>query len=442
MDVELNVEKLSGIAPDRIVDSYQKRKLDSLSDAELLGAAVQVIGKPKLELDSFLVHAPLEVMARHSLLPLVSPGDRDLARIQIVATAAHYEAESETAPVPGRKLAPMSAAAAMAELRRALQEGDVELADVLCVRLAKDCGLGSMLDSIADVSLRTLTGAAHTHIGLMLMARIWNEVGPAALNLARAGLRMIAQAPQLNLRPVTRHITLQDLEKELEARLRKVPALPGGSLSRGVHGIIQAAEEAGLADGVIGDALLSSEDREGCENALRTVCRISAYSMLADKQEHAKYGWTHCLTMPQAAWALTRFLSARSFIAQAAHSAATWVIGIRAALGNGNLNLSPELQPAAMELSEALVHSPAAAASMAWFASAEQRPEVVRTLATEAAIRNDAHLVKYAFACLDAAGQDPSHAHLFHAAAAYLCSIWCLEQPRERILDALSAGRN
>ncbi len=442
MDVEPNIEKLSGIGRDRVVEAYRTRQLESFNDRELFRAAASIVAKPKLALSSFTMHAPLEVMARYTLLPLVSPADRELARIQLVATVAHYEARGEVAPSTLQKLSTMRTTEAVAQLRRALQEGNVELADALCLRLADDCGLPAALDSIAELSLRTLTGAAHTHIGLMLIARMWSDVGPAALSLARTGVRMLAQAPDMNLRRVTRHRMIENPEKELESLLSQVPRLPTAKFTAGLQAIMQSAEDAGLVDQIVGDALLSSEDAESCEGALRAVCRVAAYSMLSDNPEYAKYGWTHCLTMPQAAWALTRFLSARSFVAQAAHSAATWVMGIRAAAGNGSLNLSPELQPAAMELSEALVHSPAAAASVAWFASAEQRPEVVRTLATEAAIRNDAHLVKYVFACLDAARQDPSHAHLFHAAAAYLSASWCLEQPRERILETLSAGRN
>jgi hypothetical protein len=441
MNEDRSSEVLSGIPPDRIVESYRERKLDSLSDSELFRAAACIVSKPKLELSSFRLHAPLELMARHSLLPLVSPADRVLARIQTVATVAHYESRGEGVSPTTQKLPSMRPDEAVVGLRRALQQGDVELADALCVKLADDCGLHSVLDSIVDLCLRTLTGAGHTHIGLMLTARMWSEVGPSALGLARMGLRMLAQAPNLNLRPVTRHSTLDNPEKELEARLSKVPAL-GGNLSRGLPGIMQAVENAGLVDEIIGDALLSSEDADSCEGALRAVCRIAAYSMLADNQEVAKYGWSHCLTIPQAAWALTRFVPARTFAPQAAHSATTWVIGHRATLGNGNLNLQLQFPEPAWELSDALARSPAAAASAAWHASPGERPTIVRRLATEAAIRSDAHLVKYTRACLDAAMQDPHHADLFHAAAANLCSIWCREQPRERILETLNVVRS
>ena len=156
MDVEPNVEKFSGIGPERVVEAYGARELESFSDRELFRAAASIVAKPKLALSSFTMHAPLEVMARYTLLPLVSPADRELARIQLVATVAHYEARGEAAPSAFQKLPTMRTTEAVAQLRRALQEGNVELADALCLRLADDCGLPAALDSIA--ASRRLSG--------------------------------------------------------------------------------------------------------------------------------------------------------------------------------------------------------------------------------------------------------------------------------------------
>lgn len=205
--------------------------------------------------------------------------------------------------------------------------------------------------------------------------------------------------------------------------------------------MMQATEQAGLPDRLLGDALLSNADEVRCESTLRTACRIAALSMLEDKPEPAKYYWTHCLTLPHAAWMLTRFLPGRSFAAEAAHTAATWVMAIRASHGNGNLKPLPELEHVDMDLTEALLHSPRAAASVAWFARQDERRKVGQVIATEAAIRNNAHLVKYTWSCLDAAARDSAHAPLFHAAAAYLCSIWCIEQPKDGLLLNLGEGR-
>ena len=40
---------------------------------------------------------------------------------------------------------------------------------------------------------------------------------------------------------------------------------------------------------------------------------------------------------------------------------------------------------------------------------------------------------------LDLALMDPEHARLYYAAAAYLCSLWCREEPREVIAAGLTA---
>jgi hypothetical protein len=437
----MSIEALSGVPPDQIVESYHARRLEALSEPALFRAAAQIVSQPKLELSSFCLHAPLEIMARFNLLPLVSPADRDLAVIQMVATASHYQAGGEEAGPPERVRIARSSDAA-AQLRRAVQAGDVDRADALCLSLADAGGLPELLDSIADLTLHTLTGAAHTHIGLMLMtrmSRMSSDAGHAALGLARAGVRSLAQAPGLNLKPVSSHRTLKDPETGLASILRTVPVVsPRGP---GMIAMMQAAEEAGLPDDLLGDALLSNTHEIRSEAALRTACRIAALSMLEDKADAAKYYWTHCLTLPHATWMLTRSLPGRSFAAEAAHAAATWVMAIRASHGNGNLKPAPELEPVTMDLTQALAHSPRAAASVAWFARQDERSRIERIVATEAAIRNDAHLVKYTWSCLDAAAQDPAQAPLFHAAAAYLCSIWCIEQPKEGLLRNLGEGR-
>jgi hypothetical protein len=439
MQPEPNAEILLGTPPDRVVESYHSRKLEALSETEFFRAAAYIVSQPKLDLSSFRLHAPLEIMARYHLLPLVSAVDRDLARIQIVATASHYHASGEGVSPPEKMRIARSSDAA-ANLRRAVQAGDVERADALCLSLADAGGLQELLDSISDLTLRTLTGAAHTHIGLVLLTRMSSDVAPAVLGLARAGVRSLAQAPGLNLKRVTTHRTLKDPETELASILRAVPVV--SPVGPGMVAMMQATEQAGLPDRMLGDALLSNADEVRCESALRTACRIAALSMLEDKPEAAKYYWTHCLTLPHAAWILTRCLPGRSFAAEAAHTAAIWVMAIRASQGNGNLKSLPELEPVAMDLTEALLHSPRAAASVAWFARQDERPRIEQTIATEAAIRNDAHLVKYTWACLDAAVQDPIHAPLFHAAAACLCSIWCIEQPRDGLVRNLGAGRD
>ena len=232
----------------------------------------------------------------------------------------------------------------------------------------------------------------------------------------------------------------------MESILSKVPSQPPSV--RGIRATIEGAEQHGLIDDLLGDALLTRREPEVCRAASRAVCRVAALSMLCDASEFpanlatvsaqsAKFIWTHCLTMPQAAWMLTDFVDDPRFTAEAAHVATTWVISFRYCYGNGALQLQPEFEtttePPRTDFAVALAESPRAAAGKAWISTPEELSQLRRTLATESAIRSDAHLVKYVRACLDAADQSPADTRLFYAAAAYLCSIWCREESREQI---------
>ncbi len=318
-------------------------------------------------------------------------------------------------------------------LKEAIQEGNVSRSDQLFAALVDRSDGLTVVDSIAHASLRTLTGAAHTHIGLMLLTRLAADADPELLRLPRAGVLYIAEAPDFNLKPTTGPGRLEDLEKALAE-------VPSGSTSNtSVRGLVEAAEEAGLVEDVLGDALNRGTTTVSCEDVIRTACRIAALSMLADSPAAAKYGWTHCLTLPQAAWALARVFKSSSFHTQAAQSAVTWVTSFRAGLGNGRLETQLELTAVKMDIAEALDHSPQAAAAVAGHAEPREQQRLIRVLASEAAIRNDAHLIKYTRACLDLAAMDPEQERFYYAAAAYLCSLWCKEEPSEAIVEGLAA---
>ena len=92
-----------------------------------------------------------------------------------------------------------------------------------------------------------------------------------------------------------------------------------------------------------------------------------------------------------------------------------------------------------MDIADALFHSPEAAAAVAWHAESRERRGLIRLIATEAATRTDAHLIKYTRACVDLAWMDPEQTRLYYAAAAYLCSLWCKEEPSEITVGHLAA---
>jgi hypothetical protein len=131
-------------------------------------------------------------------------------------------------------------------------------------------------------------------------------------------------------------------------------------------------------------------------DAKRSLSRVAAWSMLQDSREHAPYGWTHTLTIPQGV------MSIGLVPEQAVAIAASQVVGFRASMGTRVLDPSAPLPSGP--------------------------PRTTEELATLAAHHFDAHLVKYTLPCLDAAAADPEMADLYHHAASYLHDWW-LDQP-------------
>ena len=149
--------------------------------------------------------------------------------------------------------------------------------------------------------------------------------------------------------------------------------------------------------------------------------RVAAWSMLQDDPAHAPYGWTHCLTLAQAA---TRFAAATENPLRALAVAATHVVGFRAALGNTQVTAVYEPEPTAVDAIAALDATPQIAAAAVHHAPERAVAAITTELASRAALHPDAHVAKYTLACFDAAYADPDHARLFLSAAAFLHGWW------------------
>lgn len=143
--------------------------------------------------------------------------------------------------------------------------------------------------------------------------------------------------------------------------------------------------------------------------------------MLLEPDDHAPYGWSHCLTLPQAALGIA---SATAEPGQALAVAATYVVGFRNSLARRPLVPVLEHPDPGIDLRGALADEPQAAAAAVWHTPDPHTPQIISQLATHASTQHDAHLVKYTLACIDAAANDPAHARLFLAAAAHLNGWW------------------
>src|SRR6187455_3163657 len=74
-------------------DAYFANGMDSWSDRRLAAEVAEVVSVPKeAPADSFVLHAPLELLARVGLLRAVRPDAREQARQRLVWLAASYTA--------------------------------------------------------------------------------------------------------------------------------------------------------------------------------------------------------------------------------------------------------------------------------------------------------------------------------------------------------------
>ena len=79
---------LATLDPGEADAAYDHLGLATLSDHALVSACAAVIDRPKAAPpDSFVLHAPLELMARAGLLARVGPDARDVARRRLVRFA-------------------------------------------------------------------------------------------------------------------------------------------------------------------------------------------------------------------------------------------------------------------------------------------------------------------------------------------------------------------
>ncbi len=361
-----------------------------LSDAALVGSVAAVLGTPRATPSSFLIHAPLELLARAALLPHVAPGSRPAARQRLVDLAATYLAQpGVVGPAPVRAFD--SSEVALAQLVAALDAGEPEDVDAAASWLIAHLDVRSLR--------RALLPAVVAHAGLAAHAPIlFGELGRVAERFE--GLAGLLRAPLRFLCATKARVSTHAAPGTLDAgtltrRLRHLPRVTSGSTSIAptLAAVSQLAPEVLRGLG----SLCSLEVR-------RVLLRVAAQSMVEDDPAHAPYGWSHCLTLPLG---ILDNLDVVKDGRGALVVAATHVVAFRATLSKGELRDAWE--PSA-ELRQR-------------YAPGERRASL-EALATYAALHPDAHLVKYTRACLDAAAFEPEAELLFFAAAEHLAAWW------------------
>ncbi|MCU1353908.1 MAG: hypothetical protein JWM05_3117 [Acidimicrobiales bacterium] len=397
------------VPPHEVAAAYADRRLDQCSDWELVDHVAGVLAVPRdAPADSFVLHAPLELLARAALLAHVAPADREAARHRLVWLAATYEATGPAAAEPGVPPADPSPA----RLAAAIEAGDLDATDREARALAAATTAEELGAALADVVVPRLSAAAHGAIFLHLLPRVAPR-SAAAARTAIGLLRELARYPDWKLTWIGERAATGPASGSLVECLLRPPS-PGPLDTNFIFPTMSLVDRSGLA------AELLDGPTRGLDvaTARRQLLRVAAWSMLQDDPSQAPYGWTHCLTMPQATLGIAdRCADPGTAVAVAA----TYVLGFRATLGT--VALDPAWTPP-RPAAGGRPDDPITAAGTMWHAAERDVPTLVTALVGRAATHRDAHLAKYTLACLDAARDDPAAARLFLSAAAFLSAWW------------------
>jgi hypothetical protein len=383
------------------MDAWESSPLAQLSDHQLIDAVVATITPPKESASSsFILHAPLELLARAALLRHIPTAAKPTARRRIAEIAIRYAQAGSEIATPAITFTDQ--ATALYALRGALAEGDVECADAAVTSLAAFASINEMRAALIDDIVPLLGAAGHAPILFAQLPHVDGAVRGIS-GLLRAPIRSLAHAPGTRVTwylTETRAAAQMDTSAALFAALAAPVRFTAPSTS--IAPTVLAAETSGEAARVLGDLI----GNVSVAAAKRVLLRIAACSMLQDDPSHAPYGWTHCLTLPQAL--LQNAEASRDHRALIA-IAATEVLAMRATEGSIDIDVTRPLEGDAATA----FHTPVA-----------ERAALVESLATFAGTHRDAHVAKYTLACFQAAAADEPAAPLFLAAAAHLHAWW------------------
>jgi hypothetical protein len=393
--------------------------IHEFSDARLVHATGDRLAVPRVgRADSFVLHSALELLARAALLPFVDPAARPAARARFVELGDQFERFDEPVQRPATREFDNVADAARL-LVDALDRSELDDVDAAAAWLGRTASPMQLRDLLADALVPSLAAAGHAPIFLYLLPRVAAR-GEATGELVRQLARELARHPGWRLTWFERSGSDQPIgsAEALTAALAATPRL-GDPPSAFIHPLMARIDTSDAAAAWLGHVTTGVDIHDRSLGLLR----VAAWSMICEPTRHAPYGWSHCLTMPQAVLGVAHSCSDPS---TALAVAATYVAGFRT-LADGPLVMEMVDSDPQMPVHEAIATDPRLAAAAAWYDTPRDQHGVMTTLATIAGVHADAHLVKYTLACFDAAAADPSSRRLYMAAAASLASWWTVQ---------------
>jgi hypothetical protein len=398
------------------IDTWRREGAATLDDKALIALCAQTIEMPKRARggSSFVLHAPLELLARAALLQHVAPDVRDFARRRIAEIGVRYANAGDEMQFDEIHFSNESTA--RTALLRAVSEGDQSIAHN-AMRFFIDRKHPDELRALLIDSIAPLLGAAG-HCPILLSEwRRGETYSQAAGRLILAPLHYLLATPQARLRWIDT-VSWQDCTPAREST---------EALTQALSRALKKPHAIKVESNSIAPQLTAADTSPHIASALRepllhlplpiiekTLLRTAAQSMLQDDPAHAAYGWTHCLTLPLA---LIANADASENPRKLYAIAATYVYAFRAAAAHATVDV--DCEPVGNDS-----RLPQQAAATAFRATEDQRHALRTRLASAAAAHRDAHLVKYTLACFDAAERDPEFERIYLATAAYLNAWW------------------
>jgi hypothetical protein len=403
------------------IQRWEREPIASWADGDFVDLCAQAIAFPKRDRNgnSFVLHAPLELLARAALLSLVSPEVRSVARRRVAEIAARYAAAGEE--VAFSHIGFGDTSTATGALVQAMAEGDHATAHNAARYLLDRKSLDEMRALLIDRIAPMLAAAGHSPI---LLAE-WKRTSGSSFACAHL---LLAPLHYLSSAPLSRLSWIDAVDWIEAVNERASNEMGGESLMRALRN----PEKIASASHSIAPTLLAAESSPDMVARLReplstlalpviekVLLRVAVQSMLQDDPEHAPYGWTHCLTLPLALLA-NRDVS--SDPRRLCAIAATYVYAFRATMSKVAIEI--DWRPDAIRRDERKDDTPQTAAAIAFHVAENEQPMLRTQLANDAAKHRDAHLAKYTIACFDAASRDPGFTRHYLAAAAYLGAWW------------------
>jgi hypothetical protein len=377
---------IASSGPDAALAGEADHLIAAVSDAELVDAVATLLAVPRRDdlVDSFVLHSGLELLARSALLPLVPPDARLQARRRIAWLGSTYAHIDAAPPVGAHE--PADPERLVAALGDAVDCGDADAAERAAAALVVVVEPADLVRLLADAVVPTLAAAAHGSIALHLLGRCAPRSAVAG-GIVRGLARALAAQPgqRLTVRPSDASRDAAGIEEAVAAVVATDPPQSTFILPLVRHGEATARSIVERTVGRDVDLL----------GARRSILRVAAASMLLDDPEHAPFGWSHALTIPQAVLSIAPMTSD---VPAAVAVAVSHLVAFRAGLAGRDVSVGPVLDDRA---------------TPSW-----------AQLAASASAHEDAHLAKYTLACMDAACSDRAAALLYRSAAAHLGAWW------------------